>query len=958
MTAAGELFNRLAVIRVLELPRRSSPREDAGTDVGRRQRLAGIVSAYHAGTGLLLGWHRPARSQPIEVFASGGVAGEPDDAGLTPLSIPPGALGLPYPEHDLLDRLRAVPAWTRVAGLTDGLLVDDQKAPDEDLRPTLDECLLHVWHAGFAWFVLAEPEPASEIATAARQVGFEERQARAKTQSPEHAVAAARLQRRHRELQQGRSTGMWRVHLLVGAHSPAAAGAVAGLLCASADLSRQPYTLAPTDVIGDLGKVLADDVPGSPVLASSQLLASIAVAPFEEVPGLRFAMRSQFDVTPETNGQTGRSVTLGEVLDRTATPVGPLEIPRGSLNRHTFVCGATGAGKSQTVRHLLEGATAQQLPWLVVEPAKAEYRQMADRIGGENVITIRPGDTEAPPAGFNPLRPADGFPLQTHLDLTRSLFLAAFEADEPFPQVLSAALTRCYEELGWDLALGEARISAHQPRYPTLGDLQRTAELVVDQIGYGKEITDNVRGFIRVRLSSLRLGTTGRFFEGGHPLDLAALMRHNVVFEIEDVGDDRDKAFLMGGLLIQLTEHLRVETRREPDVLAAGLRHLSVFEEAHRLLRRTEQAGPASHAVELFAALLAEIRAYGEGLVVAEQIPSKLVPDVLKNTAVKIMHRLPAADDRAAVGATVNLTDHQSQFLVTLPPGAAAVFADGMDQPLLVRMPDGTPRERGGRTMTAPAGAVIGRRSVTCGGACSDVACTLRDMRTAQHVLEDEPWLVFWAELAVLGHLTGWPTPSPLAHRLRQLLDMPARLRECSMSHAVDGAVAARSPVLTTTTDPASMAVHVLASMTGYLRGVLDCADEELAFLARPYRWSRLADELFTASAAVDGAGPRHELSARWEQVYGRAVTGDSIGAQAAVVQRWLDADISDAAVRRDVAFGMSEPAALERAAGSVFGAADWADRVATMVTENFANCRWPSRFLVPAPGAGEADDD
>jgi hypothetical protein len=957
VTPAGELFERLKISQVLELPRRPPSARDDAADIGRRQRLAGIVSAYHAGPGLLLGWHRPAASRPIEVFASGGVAGEPGDAKLTPLSIPPGALGRPCPQPDLLARLRAISSWTRLAGLTDGLLVDDPTLRDDDLRPTLDECLLHVWHAGFAWFVLAEPEPAADIATAARAVAFEERQAQAKAQSPEHALAAARLQRRHRELQQGRSTGMWRVHLLVGAHSPEAAAAVAGLLCASADLGHQPYALAPTGMTGDLDKVLAaEDVPGSPVLASSQLLASLAVAPLEEVPGLRFAMRSEFDVTPETNDHGDPSVSVGQVLDRTATRVGPLEIPRTSLNRHTFVCGATGAGKSQTIRHLLEGATADGLPWLVVEPAKAEYRQMADRIGADRVITVRPGDTEAPPAGFNPLRPADGFPLQTHLDLTRSLFLAAFEADEPFPQVLSAALTRCYTELGWDLALSEARTAGHRPRYPTLGDLERTAELVVDQIGYSKEITDNVRGFIRVRLSSLRLGTTGRFFEGGHPLNLTELMRHNVVFEIEDVGDDRDKAFLMGGLLIQLTEHLRVETRRDPDLLALGLRHLSVFEEAHRLLRRTEEAGPASHAVELFAALLAEIRAYGEGLVVAEQIPSKLVPDVIKNTAVKIMHRLPAADDREAVGATVNLTDRQSQFLVTLPPGTAAVFADGMDQPLLVRMPYDPDREKGGRTVTASAGAVIGRRSATCGGTCLGAACTLRDMRTAQRVLEDEPWLAVWAELAVLGHLTGWGTPSPLAYRLRQILDLPVRLRECAMSHAVDEAVAARSSVLAPSTDPDALAQHVLGSMTGYLSGVLDCADEELALLARPYRWSRLADDL-TAASKVDEGGPRHSRSAEWETVYGRPIPGGTIGEQAAAARTWLDRDIADATVRRNVALGVRDPGALERALDSTFGDAEWSDRVGTTLTENFARCNWPTRFLVAAPVAVEAVD-
>ena len=123
-----------------------------------------------------------------------------------------------------------------------------------------------------------------------------------------------------------------------------------------------------------------------------------------------------------------------------------------------------------------------------------------------------------------------------------------------------------------------------------------------------------------------------------------------------------------------------------------------MVEEAHRLLRRPEPGGPAAagaaaHAVELFAGLLAEIRAYGEGLVIAEQIPARLVPDVIKNTAVKITHRLPAADDREAVGATMNATPRQSRYLVTLPPGQAAVFSDGMDFPVLVQVKDGTERE-------------------------------------------------------------------------------------------------------------------------------------------------------------------------------------------------------------------------------------------------------------------------
>jgi hypothetical protein len=150
-----------------------------------------------------------------------------------------------------------------------------------------------------------------------------------------------------------------------------------------------------------------------------------------------------------------------------------------------------------------------------------------------------------------------------------------------------------------------------------------------------------VRGFVTVRISSIRFGTTGRFLDGGHPLDFGKLLESNVVLEIEDCGDDRDKAFLTGAVLIRLAEYLRMRHRAEGPA-PARLRHLTVVEEAHRLLRQPPPgtgSGPAAHAVEMFAGLLAEIRAYGEGLIIAEQIPSKLIPDVIKNTAVKIVHR-------------------------------------------------------------------------------------------------------------------------------------------------------------------------------------------------------------------------------------------------------------------------------------------------------------------------------
>ncbi|RFS81683.1 ATP-binding protein [Actinomadura spongiicola] len=889
LTDMWDMVRGLPVCRLLEVPR---PDETDGRDEWRDQRLAALVSAYHAGGDpVLVGWRRTRPSGPTEVFVGGDGLLADHDGRATTLSLPAGGRGMPVPDGITEDSMAH---WVSVGAIADGLLVDDD-APDEPARPSLEDGLLSVWTRPFAWLLVAEPVDPAEAGFLADDLADRQRRAQSMAEmSPEESVAAVRLERRHRELRRAATSGLWRVRLMAGGATERAAARVAALVCASADLSRLPYALVP----GAAG----------PFEASTQLVAALARPPVREVAGIRFVMRPDFDVTPES---AGTGVALGRVLDRDRRDVGPMSVPLSSLNRHTFVCGATGAGKSQTVRSLLTAASGAGVPWLVVEPAKAEYRLMAARLPDAEVITIRPGDTEAIAAGINPLEPAAGpdgrpFPLQTHADLVRALFLAAFDADEPFPQVLSAALTRCYERLGWDLALGEPSVPGAAPRHPTLADLQAAAEQVVTEIGYGQEITDNVRGFVRVRLSSLRLGTTGRFFEGGHPIDFDALLRRNVVLEIEDVGDDRDKAFLMGTVLVRLVEHLRMRQRAGE---GAGLRHLTVFEEAHRLLRRSEQAGPASHAVETFASLLAEIRAYGEGLIVAEQIPSKLVPDVIKNTAVKIVHRLPARDDRDAVGATMNITDAQSRFLVTLTPGEGAVFTDGMDYPHLVRMPDGSHLEKA--APVASPRALVSPRSGTCGADCRDLPCTLRDMRAAQRAVADRPELVLWAELAAAAHLTGWGPPKP---DVSVLDGLPSRLRDCALSHAVDAAVAARGA-------PTGLAGHLVATFHG-----APCTDGETEFLAAPYRWCLVLEELQHAHRDDPDAG-RHRLSEEWASAYKRTIPGDTLADQFGHVTTWWERDQRDPRAR-SVALWGGTPSALETAVGAFRTDSDWPERL------------------------------
>jgi len=861
---------RLGGYRVTEMPRRadehsaSDGRERTVPDPGRAQRTAALMAAYHAGLAgaaevagqvgaangmVAFGWVRTAPGHPVRVIVAGdALTGSPDTAGgEVLLALPSGARGAALAPAEIDGLLARLGCWREVAGISDGLRDAfgydaaglDGADGGRDTRPgmlSLDEALLGTWTRPFGWMVIAEPLTAAHLRALAAEAGLRQRLAEGSADRfPERASLARRLQWRHAELERGISRGFWRISVAAGGADEASAARVAGLLCASADLGGLPYALSPGPASGPRSPLAArsaepggDGTPASPFYGSTELLAALIRPPDSEVPGIRFTLRPEFDVTPEC--QDG--VPVGVVLDRNLMPAGSFTVPAESLNRHVLVCGATGAGKSQTVRSLLGAATARGIPWLVIEPAKAEYRLMAVRLPGTKVIRIRPGEPDAIAAGLNPLEPAVDasgfrFPLQTHADLTKALFIAAFQAEDPFPQVLSAALGRVYEEAGWDLALGEP-VQA-EAGFPSLTDLQRAAERVVSEIGYSQRVTDDVLGFIRVRLASLRHGTTGRFLDGGHPLDFAAVLRENVVLEIEDVGDDGDKAFLMGAVLIRLAEHLRLTHRT-----VSGLRHLTVIEEAHRLLRGSGPAGrvasgdAAAHAVEMFAGLLAEIRAYGEGLIIAEQIPARLLPEAIKNTAVKIVHRLPAADDREAVGATMNATPAQSRYLVTLPPGQAAVFSDGMDFPVLVKIDDGTERERVSAISAADARSVVRPRSAACGSLCLARPCTLRDLRTARRVLDDMPWVFAWAELSVHAHLTGWPAPVPKPEVLARFAALPARVTQCGLSHAVEAAAAARPAI----NRPAALSVHITAALTARTeRGEWFCQLDEPEWL-------------------------------------------------------------------------------------------------------------------------------
>jgi DNA helicase HerA-like ATPase len=423
-------------------------------------------------------------------------------------------------------------------------------------------------------------------------------------------------------------------------------------------------------------------------------MACLACPPSEEYSGFEIIPPVRFGVETNQSFKPGEDlVTIGAIMDR-GEPVGAdLRMRRSDLTKHGVIIGVTGAGKTNTCFSLLEQVwnDGKGVPFMVIESAKSEYRALLKnpRFKGLRVFTV--GDERISPIRLNPFQVPKGILIQSHIDYLQALFGAAFVLYPPMPYVLAMSIQRVYEEKGWDLMRntnrrGETSASA----YPTLDDLIATVRRVADGMGYEGEIRNNIKAGLEGRLNQLRIGGgKGVMLNCGESLSDEDLFGAPCILELKQLVSDEEKAFLIGLLLIRLYEHYESK-----GVSGDGtLKHVTLIEEAHRLLKNVstqqggESANPQGKAIEVFANLLAEIRAFGEGIFMAEQIPTKLAPEALKNTNLKLIQRLVAKDDREAVGSTMNLSEQQMAALSTLLPGQAVTFLEGMEKPVLTKIP-------------------------------------------------------------------------------------------------------------------------------------------------------------------------------------------------------------------------------------------------------------------------------
>jgi uncharacterized protein len=842
--------------------------------------LPAVLDALRHRRSFIAGWLSRGDGGPLELVTNAGLpspcspggpaategsapdtaAHRPSDAAVVEMLFPWGARGTLIDGNmiDELDRL----VWAPCPGRRVPIEADSRQrtcSASEAGRPSLFESALHTLIGRpFGWLIVADPTDLLDAETADLR---NELTVLRRYEDDAASFEAGRAEQRLAELDQFREAGLWQVRVLVGARSEQELELIAPVLVGSTDLSAHPYRLRCPAGAHEFADVLAvkltdtSDDSSVPFAATAGALTALTGLPRREVPGVRLLPESVFGVNAAAPARTP-AVELGRILDGRDREVGTFAVPLATLRRPVLVTGATGSGTSQTVGNLLGQLTTAGTSWLAIGHLRSEraalvtrLAEISDAADGERrpgVVLINPADPDAVPLSVNPLAPEPGYPVHGHIDLVRALFLAAFDAREPFAEILSQALHRVYADCGWGPRPGGATDQETPPAVPTLARLQAAAHTVIADAGYGRAVQADMRGAFDALVGSVRAGPTDRFLEGGHPADVGALLGSNVVVALDDVAGDVDKALIIGAFIIRIAEHLRLQSAaggpggRPPAGTAAAdeLRHVVVLEEAHRLLRAGRQGATAS-AVELLASLLAEAGGYGEGIVVTEQIPAKLVPDVIKNAALTVLHRLPAADDRQLVGAVMNLDERQSRQVVSLPPGEAVVFTDGMDRPVRVRVPfagDGERRTEASPEPAdaAPAGQIAaglvpadssllsGRRSPACGPACVTVRpCTLAEIRAAEPVARtpQDAWLRVWAEVYVLAHLVNRPRPRVPVGLRRRWAELPERLRDCALATALDDAVQRRSHVLRQSYDPAGLSVACAASGAGMLTG-------------------------------------------------------------------------------------------------------------------------------------------
>lgn len=417
------------------------------------------------------------------------------------------------------------------------------------------------------------------------------------------------------------------------------------------------------------------------VMVSTNELTIHMGFPYRSVKGLPVIQHATFAQEVLKYGCREKEIHLGQVYHLGNVTETAVTLDLNSLTMHSFVTGSTGSGKSNTIYHLLSEVRKSGIPFLVVEPAKGEYRKIFPDV---NCFGTNPNLGAL--VQINPFSFPDAIHVLEHIDRLVEIFNVCWPMYAAMPAILKDSIERAYISAGWDLDIS---VNKKIPGlFPTFDDVLNELNNLINTSDFSADTKGDYIGALSARLKSLTNGINGRIFSGNE-MDLSQLFDNDAILDISRVGSMDTKALIMGLTVLKLQEY-RITNVTE---MNSPLKHITVLEEAHNLLKKTstEQSAESSNlqgkSVEMLTNSIAEIRTYGEGFIIADQAPDLLDVATIRNTNTKIVLRLPEGNDRKIVGTSMALSDKQILEMSKLPTGTAVIYQNDWQEAVLCRLP-------------------------------------------------------------------------------------------------------------------------------------------------------------------------------------------------------------------------------------------------------------------------------
>lgn len=407
--------------------------------------------------------------------------------------------------------------------------------------------------------------------------------------------------------------------------------------------------------------------------------------PHKSVTGLTVSCIAEFgrNIFIQNERPNQKKIQLGHVYHMGNTEKSIVNLDLNSFTSHCFITGSTGSGKSNTTYGLLEKFLENSIPFLVVEPAKGEYKEAFGAVEGINIFSTNPLIGQM--LKINPFRFDKNIHILEHLDRLIEIFNACWEMYAAMPAILKDAVEQIYIEKGWDL-LNSIYMKKGEPTFPTFNDLMRTLPNIINNSGYSADTKGDYIGALVTRVTSLTNGISGQIFCDSYDIPDEVMFNQNTIVDLSRVGSSETKSLIMGILVLKLSEYRMANAKQANSVL----RHITVLEEAHNLLKRTTPGAAGSNvvgkSVEMICNSIAEMRTYGEGFIIVDQSPTAVDIAAIKNTNTKILMRLPEKNDCEAVGNAAGLNEDQVREMSKLGTGIAVVMQNNWLEAVLTHI--------------------------------------------------------------------------------------------------------------------------------------------------------------------------------------------------------------------------------------------------------------------------------